>query len=104
MYSKILKKLNIDTKLKITSFGCGPMIDYWSLCNACEEHSFEYIGIDIIDWNYKFESQNPNTYRFIKENMIEYIKQVKVGRLPTGSHQTAEPTVMRFYSMSKIRI
>lgn len=52
MYSKILKKLNTDTKLKITSFGCGPMIDYWSLCNACEEHSFEYIGIDIIDWIY----------------------------------------------------
>jgi hypothetical protein len=24
------------------------------------------------------------------------IKQVKVGRLPTVSHQTAEPTVMRF--------
>lgn len=77
MYSKILKKLNIDTKLKITSFGCGPMIDYWSLCNACEEHSFEYIGIDIIDWNYKFESQNPNPYRFIKDNMIEYIKELK---------------------------
>lgn len=53
------------------------MIDYWSLCNACEEHSFEYIGIDIIDWNYKFESQNPNPYRFIKENMIEYIKELK---------------------------
>lgn len=32
-----------------------------------------------------------------------YFKQVKVGRLPTESHQTAEPTVMGFYSMSKIR-
>ena len=31
-------------------------------------------------------------------------KQVKVGRLPTESHQTAEPTVMGLYSMSKIRI
>lgn len=30
--------------------------------------------------------------------------QVKVGRLPTELHQTAEPTVMEFYSMSKIRI
>ena len=33
-----------------------------------------------------------------------YEKQVKVGRLPTESHQTAKPTVIRFYSMSKIRI
>ena len=33
-----------------------------------------------------------------------YWKQVKVGRLPTGSHQTAEPTVMGFCSMLKIRI
>ena len=32
-----------------------------------------------------------------------YEKQVKVGRLPTVSHQTAEPTVMGFYSMSKIK-
>lgn len=78
MYSKILKKLNNDTKLKITSFGCGPMIDYWSLCNACKKHSFEYIGIDVIDWDYKFESQNPNPCRFIRDNMIEYIKRLYV--------------------------
>ncbi len=43
----------------------------------------------------------------MEERIIEpifrgnYFKQVKVGRLPTGSHQTAEPTVMGFYSMSK---
>ncbi|WP_455259216.1 hypothetical protein [Ruminococcus sp.] len=33
-----------------------------------------------------------------------YEKQVKVGRLPTVSHQTAEPTVMGFSKVSKIRI
>ena len=33
-----------------------------------------------------------------------YEKQVKVGRLPTASHHTAEPTVMGFSKVSKIRI
>ena len=31
-----------------------------------------------------------------------YEKQVKVGRLPKASHQTAEPTVMEFSKVSKI--
>lgn len=44
------------------------------------------------------------TLLFHTELRENYFKQVKVGRLHKESYQTAEPTVMRFYSMSKIRI
>lgn len=60
MYSKLLQKIKLGERLKVTSVGCGNLIDYWSLahvikqrCNIC------YRGIDEISWAYCF-TPRPN--------------------------------------------
>ena len=75
MYTEILERLG-GKKIEVTSLGCGPMTDYWSLCQANKDHSFEYIGIDVLNWEYKFESIKSNPYSFIQNNMVEYIREL----------------------------
>lgn len=56
MYSYFLKKIDPEKKmerLKVTSIGCGSMIDYWSLTRVIPPKcSIYYRGIDRIQWSY----------------------------------------------------
>ena len=80
MYSEILSHYSDYRQLKILSFGCGPMTDYWSLTEALNlnDHGIDmdnttYIGVDLIDWNHKFSNGFPVGYQFIKCGMTEFI-------------------------------
>lgn len=58
MYLDVLSQMDDVNNISVTSVGCGSMIDYWSLVHALEmkskmDCSIRYVGIDIIDWNYK---------------------------------------------------
>lgn len=56
MYSYLMDKRGLENKVKVTSIGCGSLIDYWSLVHAVsEDYNICYRGIDIIDWAYKVQ-------------------------------------------------
>lgn len=59
MYRRVLEQMDDVSQIAVTSIGCGNMVDYWGLLHALEEKGgtdsrVRYIGIDKIDWNYKF--------------------------------------------------
>ena len=82
MYAEILARYQGYRQLKILSFGCGPMTDYWGLTEALINDShgidtdhIDYIGIDCVDWKHKFLNGFPVGYQFIKSGMTEYIRK-----------------------------
>ena len=77
MYVSILQKIE-DDEIKVTSIGCGSMIDYWSLIRSLEEKGMEncqikYTGIDEISWNYKFSKRKTDEGCFKKQNIVDYL-------------------------------
>lgn len=63
IYLQALTMLNNPSKVSVVSIGCGTFIDYWSLVQTIERTKkinckIEYVGIDEIDWNYKFDKRN----------------------------------------------
>lgn len=76
MYKEILNQFDNTESLNVTSFGCGPMTDYWSLNEACKTSSrrFSYTGVDIIDWSHKFKQCPPNGYGFINKDVVKYLE------------------------------
>lgn len=78
MYYNILSKIEDINQIKVTSIGCGVMIDYWALIKSIKEIGLDriqiiYIGIDEIDWNYKFEKRKIDNVHFRKENIVDYM-------------------------------
>ena len=59
MYRQVLEKLRDVPQVSIVSVGCGSMLDYWSLVQAmtqnnCLDKKINYVGIDTVEWNYRF--------------------------------------------------
>ncbi|RGD74562.1 hypothetical protein [Anaerofustis stercorihominis] len=77
---KINEKLgyNIDNNLNVTSFGCGSYIDYWSLISVINDNNVKfcvkYIGIDLVDWEYKIEQRENDKIIYVQDNITNYIK------------------------------
>lgn len=77
MYLKVLSQMDDVNHVSVTSVGCGSMLDYWALVHALEikriiGSSIRYVGIDEIDWNYKFlKRQNDEVY-YLTENAKDY--------------------------------
>lgn len=73
MYKEVLQYMKNPTGIKVTSIGCGNMIDYWALVQAVESNRWmdcdiEYVGIDEIDWAYKFEKRSQDEVECYLEN------------------------------------
>ena len=51
-------------------------MDYWSLVQSIEKKNLEcevrYVGIDEIDWNYKFDKRDGDELYFKKGNAINF--------------------------------
>lgn len=56
-------------------------LDYWSLVQSIEKKNLEcevrYVGIDEIDWNYKFDKRDGDELYFKKGNAINFLKKIK---------------------------
>lgn len=70
LFKQIEQNLKIDSfkGKKILSVGCGSCTDYYALRMIANNDEFEYIGIDIIDWNYR---PNANNIRFYNTGIEE---------------------------------
>jgi len=72
MYRAVLSDLEIDNEIMVASIGCGTMIDYWALAQVIEkqrlDYGVRYIGIDTIDWQYRFEGREGDSVRFVQRN------------------------------------
>ncbi|MDR3292126.1 MAG: hypothetical protein LBT10_08280 [Methanobrevibacter sp.] len=82
MFKKILNQREFGNNIRITSFGCGNMIDYWALIRALEENdkkeiSINYTGVDSIDWNYKPKARENDTINFKHIDVKKYLNEEK---------------------------
>lgn len=62
MYEEVLQDMGNPTEIAVASIGCGNMIDYWALVQAIEHNwclncNVKYVGVDEIDWAYKFAAR-----------------------------------------------
>ncbi len=76
MYQDLMALLKNKSQLSVTSIGCGSMIDYWSLtrvfpksCDIC------YIGVDVIDWNYKLNGRGKDKVTYINADFVDLISR-----------------------------
>lgn len=79
MYKEILSKMVGNKPIKVTSIGCGTMIDYWALayCINNSLRRIRYVGIDEIDWNYKFIHRDNDELHFLKGNVKDFLIKQK---------------------------
>lgn len=80
MYMNLLTHFDFDSQIKVTSIGCGNMIDYWSLTRALKElgkksYTIYYVGIDTIDWNYKMPFRDKDNVQFGLGDAIQALEQ-----------------------------
>ncbi len=75
IYRRILPELREQEKLSVSSIGCGTMIDFWSLIQAMYKENMNlpihYVGIDKVNWNYRFQGKVPNEVTFLNGNVVD---------------------------------
>lgn len=77
MYARLLEQLEDPGEISVVSFGCGTMLDYWSLVYAIEEIRdircrVDYSGIDLIEWNYQFLPRRKDKLHFQLQNIDDF--------------------------------
>lgn len=80
MYAILFAREQFKDSIRVSSIGCGSMIDYWGLVDALKEINNRncqviYKGIDIIDWNYKIEKREKDKVNFKKINASTVFKE-----------------------------
>ena len=72
MYRGLKQRIKPGSNIKVTSIGCGNLIDYWSLarivgnnCRIC------YRGIDTVDWAYRFPERDYDDVKCIIGNVLD---------------------------------
>lgn len=82
MYNRLLTSFVPNGKMTVTSVGCGTMLDYWALVRALEGKNIparvEYIGIDLVDWNYKIPKRETDTVTFLHKDAVEALLDERV--------------------------
>lgn len=76
MFGTLFGRKKYSDSIKITSVGCGNMIDYWSLLEALGERGerkciINYRGVDTVDWNYKIKPRLQDNMNYIKSNAAD---------------------------------
>lgn len=75
MYKDLMARIKLGDKIKVTSVGCGNLIDYWALARVINGRcKIKYWGIDTVDWKYKMPVQNADDVKFINTGAVEYFK------------------------------
>lgn len=81
MYINLLNSFAYRDNMKVTSIGCGSMLDYWSLVMALQEiqksaTKIYYLGLDQIDWKYKIPSRKNDDMIFEQCNAVEAFEKM----------------------------
>lgn len=81
MYQELFKSYSFGSNIAVTSIGCGNMIDYWSLEEALHENGkddieINYIGLDVIDWQYKVKTRAKDNVEFKQVDAVKYLSEV----------------------------
>lgn len=82
MYKSLLERETFPNEISVLSFGCGTNVDYWSLIHSLMEKGLRecvvnYMGIDLIDWEYKFPSRKIDNFSFAKQNGAHWIDRAQ---------------------------
>lgn len=77
MYARLLRQMKDPREISVVSFGCGTMLDYWSLVYAIKEIRdircrVDYSGIDLIEWDYQFPPRRRDELHFYLQNINEF--------------------------------
>lgn len=80
MFGVLFAREQFKDSIRVSSIGCGSMVDYWGLVEALAEiHNrscqVKYKGIDVIDWNYKIEKREEDKVLFNKVNASTIFKK-----------------------------
>jgi len=101
IYEKFLEDYDKDT-LRVLSVGVGSGLDYYALTKVLEERNnieLEYLGIDLVDWNYRNEkidfeqvdlkdiSENEHVIDFIQDGIDVVIFPKSIIEIPTYIRQ-----------------
>ncbi len=71
IYAKLIKKFGVHDKVKVTSVGCGNLLDYWSLVHAVKENcDICYRGADAINWSYKIPSRTRDDVKWFIGDVV----------------------------------
>lgn len=78
MYLSLFKRQHFPDNISLLSLGCGTIIDYWSLLQALKETGqrkceVTYIGLDLVNWEYKFMARKRDNVWFEQENGASWI-------------------------------
>ncbi len=80
MFQSFFKKEEIGDKIRMTSFGCGNMIDYWAAAECLEDIDSDckiiYEGLDLIDWNYKIKKRRNDIVSFKQEDISDWFNEI----------------------------
>ena len=71
MYATLFDSIGYPKKIKVTSIGCGNLIDYWALAHVVgEECIIYYRGIDSVKWEYEIEKRVNDDLQVLHENAV----------------------------------
>lgn len=72
MYRSLLKRMHLGEEIRVTSIGCGSMIDYWALAHVVPSTcKIRYRGIDVINWSYQMEKRPKDDVQFIQADVLD---------------------------------
>ena len=71
IYMELINKYDLRHKIKVTSVGCGNLLDYWSLVYAVKENcDICYRGADAIDWSYKMKPRSRDDVKVVIDDVV----------------------------------
>jgi hypothetical protein len=78
MYKGLRNRIKDVEHLRVTSIGCGSMIDYWALTRVFPRKcSIRYTGIDTIDWSYRIEPRPQDEVNFCNSDVVSLFENAE---------------------------
>ena len=85
LFNCIIENLEFELypKTRILSIGCGMAIDYLALRKTMDDYPdtkdtlIDYIGVDLVDWLYRFDSLKSDNFKFHKQDINCWMKSHK---------------------------
>ena len=75
MYESLMERIPPEQPLEVLSIGCGNLVDYWALARvAGDQRPIRYLGIDIMDWSWRFFHRPQDDTRFQNIGFKEYLQ------------------------------
>ena len=78
MYETLFLENNYENEVRVLSLGCGNYMDYWGLVHTKNvPKRVQYTGVDIINWEYKFQKREQDEISFENCDIFYYLKNCK---------------------------